>query len=326
MKFQADKNGNYAPGIYFGMSNEDYHADSALGSSSIKMLRQSPFDWWYQSPLNPRRPKKKETDPLVLGSAYHTMVLEGPEAFARGYMRRPDDADDAKPSEKAATTKAANAAAEAKGKESLHGDDYDRVLVAADMIHQHPDLATAFKNGIAEVSVFFEFAGIKQKVRIDYLKLGGFGDLKSIANERRRPMNWACPRAIEDYRIDMSLAHYTRGRSLMPAMITDGMVYGDHDATWLKKLAAKEENDYAAQLVFIQKSGAPLVWSKWYSPENPRLVTALIHVDEGLHSYKAALERFGTDHVWVDPVDVSEIKDDDFYRDRMLDRDAAVAR
>lgn len=297
------------PGIHFGLSNDDYHADPALGSTSIKLLRQSVAEWWYDSAYNPRRPKKRDAEPLKVGSAYHAIVLEGDKAFHRQYVRRPDDMEGATSSEKAAITKAANASAAAMGKESLHGDDYDRALVAAEMIHQNPDLDGAFTNGMPEVSLFFDAFGIRQKVRFDYLKIRGFGDLKSIANEKRRPIGLACALAIKDYRIDMSMAHYLRGRSLLPAMVADGLVYGDHDPAWLKKVAAQP--DYAAQLVFIQKTGAPLVWSKVLSPANPLIQTALSHVDEGLLKYQEAVAKFGLDKMWIDEAVVNELSPED---------------
>lgn len=323
MDFPRDNHGQLPDGIYFDLSNDDYHRDEALGSSNIKMLRQSAFEFWYESKFNPRRPKKKETDALAVGSAYHKIVLEGPQAFHDLYMRRPDDNDGATGPEKAAVTKAANAAAAKRGCESLHGDDFDRALAASDMIHKNPDLDGAFKNGVPEVSVFFTMFGIRQKVRIDYLKLRGFGDLKSIANERRRPIAVACRFAIKDYRIDMSMAHYLRGRAEMARLFAEERVFGDHDRGWLKKVV--DNKVFAAQLVFIQKSGAPLVWSKTLSPANPIIKMATEHVDEGLVVYHDAMKKYGRDQMWIDAPPVSELTQEEMPPSFFLDQGAPAA-
>lgn len=299
-----------ADGIHFGLSDELYHADPALGSSNIRRLRQSVFEFWYESTMNPQRPRAKETDALVVGKAVHKIVLEGRKPFDAAYVRRPDDDEGATGSEKGATTKAANAAAEKIGKESLHGDDYDRALVAGAIIHQHPDLEGAFTNGMPEVSLFFTDAhGVRQKVRWDYLKIRGFGDIKTIANERRKPIAEACRWAIKDYRLDMQMGHYLRGRTMLARLVGDGAVFGDHDATWLKKVAASKE--HAGQLVFLQKTGAPLVWSRVFSIANPAVKIALDHVDEGLAAFRRCMAEYGPTEMWSEVPPVEEFSADE---------------
>lgn len=299
-----------ADGIHFGMHEDVYHADPALGSSTIRLLRQSPFEYWYGSELNQQRPAARDTDPFKVGKAIHKIVLEGFEAFHAGYVRRPNDDPEAKPAEKGALTKASNAAAEKAGKESLHGDDFDRALISGAMIHKHPDLEGAFTGGMPEASVFWtDKSGLRQKVRFDYLKVRGFGDVKSIANERRRPIAEACRWAIKDYRLDMQMAHYLRGREQLARLASAGAVFGDHDAAWLKKVAASKE--HAGQLVFFQKTGAPLVWSRIFSAANPAIKVALDHVDEGLAAYRKCMAEFGPDEMWLEVPPIEEFSADE---------------
>lgn len=81
-------------GIHFGLSEDAYHADPALGSSSIKELASKPCSWQYAR-LRPRG--EVEPEYLVWGSAWHCRVLEGKAAFDERYAKppRPEDYPDA---------------------------------------------------------------------------------------------------------------------------------------------------------------------------------------------------------------------------------------
>ncbi|MFU2562834.1 hypothetical protein [Enterobacter hormaechei] len=35
------------PGVYYGMSNEDYHADEAIGSTTVKAISVSPANHFF---------------------------------------------------------------------------------------------------------------------------------------------------------------------------------------------------------------------------------------------------------------------------------------
>lgn len=76
-------------GIYFNMSEDAYHADPALGSSSIKQLLINPVRWWKKSPHGTKwfedhgfntTPSDEETAAKTFGRALHCIVLE-PQTF-----------------------------------------------------------------------------------------------------------------------------------------------------------------------------------------------------------------------------------------------------
>lgn len=71
-----------APGIYFGMSDDAYHAIHACSASGLKKLAVSSMDYWAASSLNPDR-EPAESIFLDLGKAYHSRIVEGPDAYAR---------------------------------------------------------------------------------------------------------------------------------------------------------------------------------------------------------------------------------------------------
>lgn len=83
----------HKPGIYFGLPEDEYHADPSLSSSGIKLLLSDPEEFWDQSPWNPHRPPREEKDCLARGSLWHCRILE-PENFERKYAIAPHINDD----------------------------------------------------------------------------------------------------------------------------------------------------------------------------------------------------------------------------------------
>lgn len=63
-------------GVYRGMSNADYHADPAIGSTSVKAVSDSPANLYF----NPFKGSKS----AHLGSAIHAALLE-PDLFRKDY-------------------------------------------------------------------------------------------------------------------------------------------------------------------------------------------------------------------------------------------------
>lgn len=289
------------PGVYFGLDETKYHADSALGSGDVKNLLLSAPDFWWDSPMNPHREPddddKKGTPAQTRGKAMHKLVLEGEAAFDRLYLRGPDQDPDATPAEKGAATKAANARAAALKLTALPAADYDRTMIAGAMIMKNPKLQTVFQNGASEVSLFWIRDGIRCKARIDYLKPGGVGDLKSITNVKKIEFRRAVREQIANYRYDMQAAHYMHGRAALPKLVADGLVFGDHDAGLLKKVCAAKT--YAFQFVFFQAAKAPVTWSTILSPDNPIVEVADRDVLTALDNYQTFMKQFGPENIWL---------------------------
>lgn len=86
----ADGTYNLPPGIYFDLTEDIYHSDTSLGSTSVKELAKKPCKWQYDR-LRPRR--EIEMEYLVWGRAWHCRVLEGQTAFAQRYAKPPLPSD-----------------------------------------------------------------------------------------------------------------------------------------------------------------------------------------------------------------------------------------
>jgi hypothetical protein len=320
--------GQLADGIYIGLDNDRYHADSALGSTNIRDILKGANNYWAKSAMNPRRKKRKPTDALIVGSAIHKLLLEGREAFDAHYVRGPYDGDfEGSSSEKAALTKTAKKEL-LEGQDLIVADVYDYVLGIKEIIDADPELEGCLDGGLSEVSVFWTRPdGVRCKARLDALKINGIGDLKSIANERDRDLEEACLLDIKTYRYDIPVAHYSEGRRQMAALLNKSSVYfGDGTvlaenpakrsaeerrlADYLYKCAASEA--FGFQLVFIPKPNktgttAPDAWACTITPGNEIELMARTDIETAIERFKRALEEFGPGKRWTPNREVREI-------------------
>jgi hypothetical protein len=218
----------HEPGIYFGLSAESYHADPALGSTAIKELASDPYDFQYKR----LHGEDKDTKALIWGSALHTRVLDGKEAFDRRYAIAPkredhpdalDTMDDLRAHAKSIGVKAGRTKAEtianirefdnrtpiweeivqaftaaSAGKIILDAEVRDEVEQAAQWMQRDPMLSPVMQNGqiisgASEVSIFYEDNGVRLKCRLDRLLPHGIIDIKSF----RPSVGWStAPRSL----------------------------------------------------------------------------------------------------------------------------------
>lgn len=183
-----------APGVYFDLDEDTYHAAFGLSYSGIKDFRVSPFLWWCKSALNPRLEKvlaeEKNSEARTLGHAFDARIICGKDYFAAHYaaalshadhpdsLRTVDDLKgwlETKGLPKTGKTKAeliervlaADPAAkiwdaildgylkEHEGKEFLDPDWMEKIEVAAALIERHPELSKALQGGAPQVSVIW---------------------------------------------------------------------------------------------------------------------------------------------------------------------------
>lgn len=292
----------HADGIYFGLDEDIYHADPAIGSSSMKALEQTPEDYWYYSPHNPSRPKDVPTASQLFGKAVHKFVLEGREAFDACYG----------PTDLNGSTKAGREEREIlreSGREPIKREDYGRILTSGTMIRANPELSNAFAGGMSEVSVFWTDTTeggitIRKKARFDFLKPRAIVDLKSIRNQMGDEFSKACRTAIARYGYDVQAEHYRKGRIAM-ARVADNVV-GDHDPEFLKQCIAQGEN-FAFVFCFYQAEGAPLTWAGSLSPGNPILEIAAARIQNSEHNFERFMKSLGPDVPWVEARPLTEI-------------------
>jgi hypothetical protein len=296
----AEKAGftEHADGVYFGMSDTVYHADNALGSTSLKKLIGNASDWWWESALNPARPDDDDTPAKIFGRQLHQCVLEGAEKFKAGHA--PKYLNGA-----TKEGKAEKADILAAGKTPVSFKDYGKILAASAFIKANTTLAKAFEGGQPEVSVFWTVDGIRFKARFDYLKMNAITDLKSLANMYGKEFDKACRDAVASYDYLVSAEHYSEGRRQMKRLVSAGKVFGPHDIDWLTKVATNEV--FAFVFVFWQKDGAPISHGVKLSPGNPLFGYARAMIHKAVSNYGQYMKEFGTDRAWVPSTPLEEL-------------------
>jgi len=81
-----------ADGVYLGLSIEAYFGQECRGSSDWMTIHKRKLGWWWSSPYNPHR-KREKTAALNYGSALHSIMLEGLDAYRRAFAVQPDPDD-----------------------------------------------------------------------------------------------------------------------------------------------------------------------------------------------------------------------------------------
>lgn len=189
-----------------GMENDAYHAAEGISASGLKLIGRSPLHYWARY-IDPNREPQEETPALRLGTAIHCAVLE-PWRFADEYAvapkvdRRTKDGKD--------TWAAFEAECAAGGKKVIADGEYRTCMAISERLNRHPAASVLFRNGVAEVSMFWEDAetGVVCKCRPDWLiKRTAIVDVKSTQDASASGF----ARSVANYEYHMQAAWYLDG-------------------------------------------------------------------------------------------------------------------
>lgn len=76
-------------GIHNNLTSEQYHSDKeSLSRSALLDFKKSPRKYWAKH-LNPERPIEEPKPAMILGTAFHTLILE-PHLFEEQYFTLPE--------------------------------------------------------------------------------------------------------------------------------------------------------------------------------------------------------------------------------------------
>jgi hypothetical protein len=305
----------HADGIYFGMSDTEYHSDPALGSTGLKKLVDNAPDFWWSSSFNPAREEENDDTPAkIFGRQLHQCVLEGVEKFKAGHAPQYHPGNRKEGIAEIAEIRT-------NGKVPVKFRDYQRILAASSFIKANSFLAKAFEGGQPEVSVFWTADGIRFKARFDYLKMQAITDLKSIRAKTEKPFKMLCMDAIGSYDYLVSAEHYSEGRRQMARLLKQDAVFGaeEHDVS-LSWLIQASGSAFAFVFVFWKAEGSPITSGFKLSPENPLFEMARGRIVRAVRNYQRYMEEFGSDCAWVLNEPLIEIDETDlpaFYHHRI---------
>lgn len=223
--------------IVYGMSNEEYHAHPALGSSGMKVLLKSAKKYFHEF-VKPDRGPKKQTAAMEFGSQYDCLVLETEQYFDR-YMLSEDHKLPPVPKKKSETydqdlIKYDMAVVERNlyldrveksGKIVIDQESHDMAVAMRAELMSKP-LSFIIKEGIKQASIFWDELVIVDGVEIvvpckirpdimlepdcnEYFPNGVLLDLKSTIDASPEGFG----RQLFDLGYQISAAHYRNGFS-----------------------------------------------------------------------------------------------------------------
>ena len=272
----------HAPGIWFGLPEEEYHADPALSSSGIRNLLISPLDYWASSRLNPDYVDEK-TEAMITGTAFHRRLLE-PVRFADMYACKPskddypdaiDGADklraecerldlkkggkisdlcdrilEADPKAKLWPVIEAGLMESLKGKILLKREAMKDIERMAKIVLAHDSAAKAITGGMSEVSIFWidPETGVRMKARTDYLKVKAIVDVKSFSNPLGKPIDAAVASALANGRYDVQAVIYEEAVKRAKAMLRKDKTKALHVVS-----GPEPENDWLVSLAACEQ-------------------------------------------------------------------------
>lgn len=187
------------------MSNAAYHAHHAVSKSHLDLIEQSPLHYWARY-LDPNRIKPEPTAAMLLGSAFHTMVLE-PHLFDEQYAAAPAEINRRT---KAGKEEWAAFEAAAEGKTVLAVEQLVQLNAMAESVRNHPAAKLLLgMDGKAEQTYMWSDSqyGVECKCRPDWHAGSVVVDLKTTANAS--PDMFA--RSVSSFRYHVQAAWYLRG-------------------------------------------------------------------------------------------------------------------
>lgn len=184
-------------GLIPGITNEDYHAHSAISSTGFKAFLKSPAHFKCLS--------HEQTEAMYFGSMFHTRVLE------KNFVVAPPKFD-----KRTKEGKEADAAWREAHKSQLLFDWFssseanlsavEKLEGMAKSVELHPAASSLLSDGQSEVSAFSNYQGVPVRARFDWLRTDNIiVDLKSTKCAERK----AFEREIFNYGYHISAAWYS---------------------------------------------------------------------------------------------------------------------
>lgn len=164
----------YEDGVY-DITNEEYHASAGVSRSQLMLLDKSPYHFWYET-MSGEAKKKEPTPAMIIGSAFHTLLLE-PEKFNQEYaiLHKIDRRTTKGKEEYAAFEEMVGT------KTILSEDQFADLRVMVDNIKKHDIVQTLLDDAVFEKSIYWtdEETGLQFKARPDIWSPKMVVDLKT---------------------------------------------------------------------------------------------------------------------------------------------------
>jgi hypothetical protein len=200
-------------GLFPNISHNDYHKIEAVSNSYLSRLSKCPAA---------AKIPQEETPAMILGGAFHSLLLEGEVAFS--YRFAVADAVDKRTKEGKAWW--AKFQADNPDKTIISKDDLDNMQEMANAVIKHPFAIKCLAEGRSEMSVFWvdEETGLYCKCRPDRIPDGDHGvivDVKTTQNADKR----AFAHTVNRYGYDRQAAFYIDGFNAECSAKVDAFIF-----------------------------------------------------------------------------------------------------
>lgn len=169
-KDAARKYGEFVPGIYVGMTNDEYFSIDAVNNSFLGDIKKCPANACVV---------REETNGMRMGKAVHLLFLEGADAYNSGVVLIEGATRNTK------AYKEAVIAEENEGKILLLEHEGNEVKNIVEALYAHPKTAGFWKDHVSvETAVLWidPVCGLPCKAKIDKVLNNGLLDLKTTAD------------------------------------------------------------------------------------------------------------------------------------------------
>lgn len=269
------------PGIYFGLKEEVYHADRALSRSDIVRMLFTPNAYWKESWMNPARKKRDKTPEMIYGAAFHCLLFEPEQFDSRFFMwgvtpGRPD-------------------------RPVITESEFNTLVASIKVLRAGTDADLFLRNGMPEVTIVFDYDGIRYRVRHDYLGLIITTEFKTARTLEEGYLK----KEFRDRGLDIQMALYVLSRICFKEQYRMGKakVYGNVDPAWFNKFLNADTNDFV--IIFQHKTDPHP-----FEPLLPDMETqgrGQKKIDKMAHIYREYMENYGPTCPW--PVSQGKIRD-----------------
>ena len=167
----------FKDGVY-DISNDQYHGSEGISRSRLMLMDKSPYHFWYEV-LSGQHQPKESTPAMIVGSLFHTLLLE-PDKFSEEYIVAPRiDRRTARGKEEWE-----NFQSEASSKIIVTSEQFEKASTMAYQISQHEIVQTLLDEAVFEQSVYWtdEETGLQFKTRPDIWSSKMVVDLKTTAD------------------------------------------------------------------------------------------------------------------------------------------------
>lgn len=269
---------NYQPqgmaeGIYFNLSNDDYHKDPALSHSGMTKVLVSWQDYWVNSCHNPDKEEYRPTDAMKLGTRTGMLLLE-PNRFREEYNTQEH------PNQKGLY---------------LSSLEMQKIRAAVNGVLDVPKAKSYFMYGYPEVTFCWrdKTTGVMLRARIDYLRTFGAIDFKRIAGVGP----FAIGRAVKSQGLDIQNFLYLEAikagrawlRGMKPTQLAAYAKREGVDWQWIN--AFMNDEDLLFRFLF-QRSTPPYIW-KIRELSEPVVVEGANATFKAIKEYSDGIKRFG---------------------------------